>query len=145
MCGVLFLILNLLGGVHFTSPPNNIQQKVMNVDSLFTANLKRLEVIGNDSVEVNLKDKDLIDFMWMISLIGDKDFVHDPHRAIRVNREKILEIEQWYIDNKQYITPQKIEKAYNIMYPPASIFESYELWTKWMKEQYDGLELLKGK
>ena len=138
MYGVLFLMLNLLGGA---SPPNNIQQKVMNVDSLFTANLKRLEVIGNDSVEVNLKDKDLIDFMWMISLIGNKNFISDPHQVIRINKEKVLEIEQWYIDNKQYITPLKIEKAYNIMYPPASVFKSYELWTKWMEEQYDGLEI----
>lgn len=138
MYGVLFLMLNLLGG---GNPPNNIQQKVMNIDSLFTANLKRLEAIGNDSVEVNLKDKDLINFMWMISLIGNKDFISDPHQIIHINKEKVLEIEQWYIDNKQYISPQNIEKAYNIMYPPAFVFDSYELWTKWMEEQYDGLEI----
>ena len=84
MYGVLFLMLNLLGG---GNPPNNIQQKVMNIDSLFTANLKRLEAIGNDSVEVNLKDKDLINFMWMISLIGNKDFISDPHQIIHINKE----------------------------------------------------------
>lgn len=135
---LLFLMLNLLGGF---SPPNNIQQIVMNVDSLFTTNIKRLEAIGNDSVEVYLQDKDLINFMWMISLIGNKNFISDPHQVIRINKEKVLEVEQWYIDNKEYISPQNIEKAYNIMYPPASVFESYEFWKKWMEEQYDGLEI----
>lgn len=58
-------------------------------------------------------------------------------------KKTISSIKQWYIDNKQYITPRNVEKAYNLMYPPPFIFESYETWMEWMNKQYDGLEIEK--
>ena len=136
MYGIIVL-LSLLGGGNF---PDSVQQKAVNVDSLFTKNISELKIIANDSTAHILKDKKLIDFMWMISLIGNKDFV-DPHQTIQINRKIISEIEQWYIANKQYITPGNIVKAYNLMYPPAFVFESDEAWTEWMNKQYDGLEI----
>ena len=34
-----------------------------------------------------------------------------------------------------------IEKAYNLIHPPASVFESHETWMEWMNKQYEGLEI----
>lgn len=136
MYGIIVL-LSLLGG---GNPPNNAQQKTVNVDSLFVKNISELESIVNDSTVHVLKDRNLIDFMWMISLIGNKD-IAIPHKVIQIDKKIISSIKQWYIDNKQYITPRNIEKAYNLMYPPQFIFESYEIWMEWMDKQYDGLEI----
>jgi hypothetical protein len=138
MYGIIIL-LSLLGG---GNPPNNAQQKMVNVDSLFAKNINNLESIVNDSTVHVLKDKNLIDFMWMISLIRYKDIVV-PHKVIQIDKKTISSIKQWYIDNKQYITPRNVEKAYNLMYPPPFIFESYETWMEWMNKQYDGLEIEK--
>ena len=98
MYGIIVL-LSLLGGGDF---PDSVQQKTVNVDSLFTKNISELKIIANDSTAHILKDKKLIDFMWMISLIGNKDFV-DPHQTIQINRKIISEIEQWYIANKHIL------------------------------------------
>ena len=78
--------------------------------------------------------------MWIISLIGNKDFVN-PHQTIHINKKIVSEIEQWYIANKQYITSSNIEKAYNLIHPPVSVFDSYETWMEWMNKQYEGLEI----
>ena len=136
MYGII-MILSLLGG---DTPPNNTQQKTINVDSLFAKNISELKSIVNDSTVHILKDRNLIDFMWMISLIGDKNLIV-PHKVIQIDKKTIAEIEQWYIDNKQYITPRNIEKAYNLMYPPPLVFESYETWMEWIDKQCDSLEI----
>ena len=94
---------------------------------------------GNHTVHI-LKDRNLIDFMWMISLIGYKDIVV-PHKVIQIDKKTISSIKQWYIDNKQYITPRNVEKAYNLMYPPPLVFESYETWMEWIDKQCDSLEI----
>ena len=137
MYGII-IMLSLLGG----NLPDNTQQKTVNVDSLFAKNISELESIVNDSTVHVLEDRNLIDFMWMISLIGNKNIVV-PHKVIQIDKKTVVEIEQWYNDNKQYVTPQNIEKAYNIMYPPPFVFESYETWMEWMNKQYDGLEIRK--
>lgn len=82
MYGIIIL-LSLLGG---GNPPNNAQQKMVNVDSLFAKNINNLESIVNDSTVHVLKDKNLIDFMWMISLIGYKDIVV-PHKVIQIDKK----------------------------------------------------------
>lgn len=129
----LIVMISLLGG---GISPNSAQQKTINVDSLFESNINELKIIVNDSK----RDRDLIGFMWMISLIGNKEFV-DPHKPIQINKRIISEIEQWYINNKPYITSDNIEKAYNILYPPETVFESCETWMEWMDKQYNGLEV----
>ena len=134
MCRII-IMLSLLGCF-----PNNVQQKTINVDSLFAKSINDLKIIANDSISHDLKDRNLIEFMWIISLIGNKDFVN-PHQTIHINKKIVSEIEQWYIANKQYITSSNIEKAYNLIHPPASVFESYETWMEWMNKQYEGLEI----
>ncbi len=133
----LIVMISLLGG---GISPNSAQQKTINVDSLFESNINELKIIVNDSNDQVLRDRDLIGFMWMISLIGNKEFV-DPHKPIQINKRIISEIEQWYINNKPYITSDNIEKAYNILYPPETVFESCETWMEWMDKQYNGLEV----
>ena len=119
MCRII-IMLSLLGWF-----PNNAQQKTINIDSLFAKSINDLKIIANDSISHDLKDRNLIEFMWIISLIGNKDFVN-PHQTIHINKKIVSEIEQWYIANKQYITSSNIEKAYNLIHPPASVFESHE-------------------
>ena len=134
MCRII-IMLSLLGCF-----PNNAQQKTINVDSLFAKSINDLKIIANDSISHDLKDRNLIEFMWIISLIGNKDFVN-PHQTIHINKKIVSEIEQWYIANKQYITSSNIEKAYNLIHPPESVFDSYETWMEWMNKQYEGLEI----
>ena len=134
MCRII-IMLSLLGCF-----PNNAQQKTINVDSLFAKSINDLKIIANDSISHDLKDRNQSEFMWIISLIGNKDFVN-PHQTIHINKKIVSEIEQWYIANKQYITSSNIEKAYNLIHPPASVFESYETWMEWMNKQYEGLEI----
>ena len=104
MCRII-IMLSLLGCF-----PNNAQQKTINVDSLFAKSINDLKIIANESISHDLKDRNLIEFMWIISLIGNKDFVN-PHQTIHINKKIVSEIEQWYIANKQYITSSNIEKA----------------------------------
>ena len=59
MYGIIVL-LSLLGGGDF---PDSVQQKTVNVDSLFTKNISELKIIANDSTAHILKDKKLIDFI----------------------------------------------------------------------------------
>ena len=134
MCRII-IMLSLLGWFL-----NNAQQKTINIDSLFAKSINDLKIIANDSISHDLKDRNLIEFMWIISLIGNKDFVN-PHQTIHINKKIVSEIEQWYIANKQYITSSNIEKAYNLIHPPASVFDSYETWMEWMNKQYEGLEI----
>ena len=72
MCRII-IMLSLLGWF-----PNNEQQKTINIDSLFAKSINDLKIIANDSISHDLKDRNLIEFMWIISLIGNKDFVN-PH------------------------------------------------------------------
>ena len=134
MCRII-IMLSLLGCF-----PNNAQQKTINVDSLFAKSINDLKIIANDSISHDLKDRNQSEFMWIISLIGNKDFVN-PHQTIHINKKIVSEIEQWYIANKQYITSSNIEKAYNLIHPPAPVFESHETWMEWMNKQYEGLEI----
>ena len=134
MCRII-IMLSLLGCF-----PNNAQQKTINVDSLFAKSINDLKIIANDSISHDLKDRNQIEFMWIISLIGNKDFVN-PHQTIHINKKIVSEIEQWYIANKQYITSSNIEKAYNLIHPPAPLFESHETWMEWMNKQYEGFEI----
>lgn len=140
---MMYAVLIVLGLLGVGNPPESVRQTAVNVDSLFVRNISGLKAIVNDSTGHVLTNRNLIDFMWMVSLIGNKDFA-DPHGTIQIDRKTVSEIERWYMDNKEYITPRNIEKAYNLMYPPARVFESYDTWMEWVNGQYDGLEIEKG-
>lgn len=104
----------------------------VNIDSLFKKNLSSMKkMTRGSSKDVLVKERDIIKFLYVISLLSDLDFMPDPHKPV-VNTKTILVIESWYKEKKKYITCEKIKKAYSLLIPPP--FKNIEELDKYSDE-----------
>ncbi len=104
----------------------------VNIDSLFKKNLSSMiKMTRGSSKDVLVKERDIIKFLYVISLLSDLDFMPDPHKPV-VNTKTILAIESWYKKKKKYITCEKIKKAYSLLLPPP--FKNIEKLDKYSDE-----------
>ncbi len=104
----------------------------VNIDSLFKKNLSSMKkMTRGSSKDVLVKERDIIKFLYVISLLSDLDFMPDPHKPV-VNTKTILAIESWYKKKKKYITCEKIKKAYSLLLPPP--FKNLEELDKYSDE-----------
>lgn len=104
----------------------------VNIDSLFKKNLSSMKKMTRDSSkDVLVKEREIIKFLYVISLLSNLDFMPDPHKPV-VNTKTILAIENWYKEKKKYITCEKIKKAYSLLLPPP--FKNLEELDKYSDE-----------
>ncbi len=104
----------------------------VNIDSLFKKNLSSMKkMTRGTSKDVLVKERKIIKFLYVISLLSDLDFMPDPHKPV-VNTKTILAIESWYKKKKKYITCEKIKKAYSLLLPPP--FKNLEELDKYSDE-----------
>ncbi|MBP1631546.1 MAG: hypothetical protein H6Q15_2439 [Bacteroidetes bacterium] len=104
----------------------------VNIDSLFKKNLSSIKkMTRGSSKDVLVKEREIIKFLYVISLLSDLDFMPAPHKPI-VNTKTILAIESWYKKKKKYITCEKIKKAYSLLLPPP--FKNIEELDKYSDE-----------
>ena len=103
-----------------------------NVDSVFHENISYMNnLLGSENeyklecIEDNKRREEITEFLWVVSLMSGRRFTEpsDPHKSIRIKKNKIKELEQWFYEHKHLITIDLLRRYYCSLYPPIMDFE----------------------
>jgi len=110
------------------------------VDSVFQENILYMnDLLGTreehrlECSDDNMRCRELMEFLWVVSLMSGRSFIGpNPHGPYQIERNKIIELEQWYNKHKHLITIDILRRFYCSLYPPIMDMDKLE-------EYYDNL------
>lgn len=115
-------IIILLGSIYFMNAYSYNED--CDIDSLFKANFTYLQnVIGDSQEDAIVLEENCVKFLYVVSLLSEENFSINPHN-VTINNSILSKIKHWYQVKREYITCEKLEKAYSLLIPP--LFKSHE-------------------
>lgn len=102
-----------------------VTKDINDIDSIFDTNFCNLyAIVGNNEEEVEIQNHDILEFIFVVSMMSGIDFVTDVHNPIKMKKGDVATIHYWYIRNKGKITLDILKRFYIAI--RTSCFESYD-------------------